>query len=141
MATLDKAIRIAAEVHGGQKDRYEAPYMLHPIRVMMRVSGEQQRIVAILHDVVEDSDWTLDDLRQQEFAEEIVEAVDCLTKREGEPYMDYISRLEADQIARAVKLADLEDNMDMRRLDKFSDKDADRFGRYHKAWWRLKRYD
>lgn len=141
MSTLDKAIRIAAEVHEGQKDRYGAPYILHPIRVMMRVETDLEKIAAILHDVVEDSDWTLADLQKEGFSEEVVTAVDCLTKRDeqNEPYMDYIDRVLTNPAAIKVKLADLEDNMDLTRIADMQERDPERLMRYHEAWKKLRR--
>ncbi len=138
MSTLAKAIRIAAEAHDGQQDRFGAPYILHPLRVMMRMTSEEERIAAILHDVVEDSDWTLDDLRKEGFSEVILQAVDCLTRRQGEHYFEYIERLKPNTVARAIKIADLEDNMDMKRIDTVSDKDLNRLARNHQAWLILK---
>ncbi len=132
--TLQDAIRLALEAHRGQKDRYGAAYVLHPLRMMNRLTAETDRIVAVLHDVVEDSPSTLDDLRQAGFGEPIVAAVDCLTKRSGEPYEAYIERCRGNAIARRVKLADLEDNLDLRRLDEVRPEDLERLNRYLKAW-------
>jgi len=140
MSTLDKAIRIAAEVHEGQKDRYGMAYILHPIRVMMQVDSEGEKIAAILHDVVEDSEWTLEDLQREGFSAEVVTAVDCLTKRDeqNEPYMEYIDRVLTNPIAIKVKLADLEDNMDLTRIADMTDRDPERLARYHEAWKKLR---
>ncbi|MBN2222717.1 MAG: GTP pyrophosphokinase [Vallitaleaceae bacterium] len=137
MSTLDKAILIAAQAHAGQKDRSGKPYILHPIRLMMNVDSDEEKVVAILHDVVEDSDWTLDGLREEGFSDEIITAVDCITKRDNEPYMNYIERLISNNIARRVKLADLEDNMDLRRIDQIANHDVERFKRNHLAWKKL----
>ncbi|MCG8606954.1 GTP pyrophosphokinase [bacterium] len=133
MATLERAIRIAAQIHEGQADRYGSPYILHPLRVMMRCSGERAMIVATLHDVVEDSDMTLDDLRKEGFDEETVMAIDCLTKRDGEAYMQYIERVKPDPLAVKVKLADLEDNIDPTRIPVDQPLDGARLARYHEA--------
>ena len=134
MSLLERAILLAVQAHRGQVDRSGAPYILHPLRVMFRVETENERIAAVLHDVVEDTDWTLDGLRAEGFPEEIVQAVDCLTRREGESYDDRVARAAAHPIARRVKLADLEDNMDARRLTRWCEEDAARFERYHRAW-------
>ena len=91
------------------------------------------KIAAVLHDVVEDSAWTLDQLREEGFSEEVIHAVDALTHREGEEYMAYVARAAANPLARLVKLADLEDNMDIRRLPVLRDKDIERIRRYHAA--------
>src|SRR2546430_1849081 len=80
---LDKAIQIATQAHQGQKDRCGQPYIMHPIRVMNRVNGVEEKMVAILHDVVEDTDWTFEQLRKEGFPEQILQALDCVTKREG----------------------------------------------------------
>jgi len=131
---FDKAMEIAVRAHANQKDRYGKPYILHPIRVMMKVASELEKTVALLHDIVEDSPWTLDDLIQEGFPEEVVHAVECLTKRENEPYFDYIERVLKDPLSIRVKIADLEDNMELRRITKLSEKDQDRLERYHRAW-------
>ncbi|HYC31104.1 MAG TPA: HD domain-containing protein, partial [Gemmatimonadales bacterium] len=117
MATLERALEIAAQAHRGQLDKAGEPYLLHPIRVMLRLSGETERMAALLHDVVEDAPaWTLDRLRAEGFPAQVVAAVDRLTKREGEPYEALIERAAADPIACRVKLADLEDNMSLLRI-------------------------
>src|SRR4051794_16652162 len=110
MATIEKALQIAARAHEGQEDKDGRPYILHPLRVMGAVEGETAQVVAVLHDVVEDTAITVDDLRREGFGEEVLSAVACLTHRKGEPYADYVVRCRGDEIARRVKLADLEDN-------------------------------
>jgi (p)ppGpp synthase/HD superfamily hydrolase len=137
VADLEEAIRIAAEAHRGQRDRAGAPYVLHPLRVMLRMDTDAGRMAAILHDVVEDSAWTLDDLRARGFPAEVVEAVDRLTRRPGEPYDDAVERAAAHPLARRVKVADLEDNLDLRRLDRLDGRDVARLERYLRAWRRL----
>ena len=134
MATLEDAIALAVQAHRGQMDRYGAPYILHPLRVMHRVEGERERMAAVLHDVVEDTAYTLDDLRQMGYPEDVLQAVDRLTRRDDETYEQYVERAAADPLARRVKLADLEDNMDLRRLDTVTEKDRERLERYLKAW-------
>jgi len=141
MATLDKAILIAAQAHQGQKDRYGATYTLHPIRVMMQCETETEMIVAILHDVIEKTERTSEQLREQGFNEEIIEAVDLLTRRDSQPYMEYIDRLKGNPIARKVKIADIEDNMNPKRMDSLSDKNFEKLARLHKAWLILKDAD
>jgi (p)ppGpp synthase/HD superfamily hydrolase len=131
---LEKAIAIAVDAHRGQKDRYDAPYILHPLRVMARVQSPVEKTVAILHDVVEDTDWTFQDLQEEGFPEEIVDALDCLTKREGEPYERLVKRSVLNALARRVKIADLEDNMDLRRFPRIAPKDAARLRKYLAAW-------
>src|SRR5262249_12221411 len=110
MGTIERALQIAAQAHEGQKDKEGLPYILHPLRVMSQVEGEAAQIVAILHDVVEDTKVTLDDLRCAGFSEAILEAVQCVTHRKDEPYTDYVIGCKANPIARQVKLGDLADN-------------------------------
>ena len=110
MATIERALQIAARAHEGQRDKEGLPYILHPLRVMMGVEGEEAQIVAVLHDVVEDTSVTLDDLRQAGFREGTLAAVECVTHRKDEPYAEYVVRCKGNEIARRVKLADLQDN-------------------------------
>jgi (p)ppGpp synthase/HD superfamily hydrolase len=100
---LERAIAIAVEAHRGKKDRYGSPYILHPLRVMAKVRTDSAKILAVLHDVVEDTDWTFEDLRKEGFPEEILHALDCVTKRQGEPYEDFVKRSAANSLARQVK--------------------------------------
>jgi (p)ppGpp synthase/HD superfamily hydrolase len=141
MSTLEKAISIAALAHQGQTDKAGTPYILHPLRLMMRMRSEDAMIAAVLHDVVEDSaendKWTIERLRDSGFSEEILKAVDCLTKRPGEDYSAFIDRAAANPIAREVKIADLEDNMNMLRMRQVKTKDLERLEKYHLHWSRL----
>jgi (p)ppGpp synthase/HD superfamily hydrolase len=134
MPDIEEAIRIAVEAHRGQKDRAGAPYILHPLRLLFRVQTDAERMAAVLHDVVEDSPWTLDDLRARGFAAEVVDAVDHLTRREGESYERFVERAAEHPVARRVKLADLEDNLDVRRIGHVGEADAERLNRYLRAW-------
>src|SRR6516165_4662820 len=115
MATIEKALQIAAGAHEGQKDKEGLPYILHPLRAMMSVQGEEAQIVAVLHDVIEDTSVTADDLRRAGFSEQLVAAILCVTHRKDESYADYVVRCKANAVARQVKLADLTDNW---RLDR-----------------------
>jgi (p)ppGpp synthase/HD superfamily hydrolase len=133
MSTLERAIVIAAEAHTGQVDKAGAPYILHPLRVMLRVRTNAERIAAVLHDVVEDTPWTLDALAAEGFAPAVLSAVDALTRRDRESYEAFVSRAGADPVARVVKLADLADNMDLARLPAPSARDAERLERYRRA--------
>jgi len=133
MNLLEKAIFIAVQAHAGAKDKAGEAYILHPLRMMMKMRTETERIVAILHDVVEDSDWTLEALREEGFTEEIVTAVDHLTRRSGEDYEDFVRRAVQDPVARRVKIADLEDNLDQTRLKEPTEQDRARIARYQKA--------
>src|SRR5262252_164275 len=134
MATLERAILIAAQAHLGQRDKGGAPYILHPLRMMMRMESEAAMMAAVLHDVVEDSDWTLEQLRDEGFSEEVLQAVDCLTNRDGEGYDEFIARVRANAIASQVKIADLEDNMNVKRIGEMTPKDLARIDKYHRAW-------
>ena len=138
MSTLERAIAIAAEAHRGQKDKAGEPYLLHPLRLMLQMQSETDKIVAVLHDVVEDSHWTLDDLRSEGFSAEVLEAVGTLTKRNGASYEEYVHRIKTNPIARRVKLADLRDNMDISRISDVTEHDLKRLRKYHKAWRRLR---
>lgn len=135
---LEKGIGIAVEAHRGQRDRYGAPYISHPIRVMQRLGTPEQQTAGILHDVVEDTDWTFEDLRREGFPQRILDALDCVTKRGGEGYEDFVKRSASNSLAKAVKLADLEDNMDLRRFPEVTEKDLPRLQKYVKAWRSLK---
>src|SRR5690242_9612910 len=99
MPTLQDAIALAVEAHAGQTERSGQPYIVHPLRVMFRVESELERIVAVLHDVVEDTGRTFEDLRRLGYSEEIIQALDCVTKREGEPYDQFIERAAPNPIA------------------------------------------
>jgi guanosine-3',5'-bis(diphosphate) 3'-pyrophosphohydrolase len=130
MATLELAIAIAAEAHAGQVDKAGQPYILHPIRVMLRLNLSTERIAAVLHDVVEDSSVTLDFLRAEGFSPEVVSAVDALTKRPGESRIDAAHRARQDPIARVVKLADNAENMDLSRIAEPTERDHARVEEY-----------
>ena len=126
MSTQERALAIAAEAHAGQTDKGGEPYILPPIRVMLATSGLHARIAALLHDVVEDSEWTLDALRAEGFPQAFVEAVDAVTRRAGEDYLAFCRRAAAHPVGRAVKLADLRDNLDLDRIAEPTDRDRDR---------------
>jgi GTP diphosphokinase / guanosine-3',5'-bis(diphosphate) 3'-diphosphatase len=113
MSTLERAIAIAAQAHAGQTDKAGEPYILHPLRLMLAMETGLERIVAVLHDVVEDSGITLEKLRAEGFVEEAVAAIDALTKRDGESKMDAAARAKGNALALRVKLADNADNQDM----------------------------
>jgi hypothetical protein len=134
---LDSAIRLAVDAHEGRVDKAGASNILHPLRVMLRMKTEQEMITAFLHDVIEDSKYTLADLAEIGFPTSVIEALDCLTHREGETYEAFIDRLKPNPIARRIKLADLEDNMDVTRLSKNTSEDITRLREYLKARERL----
>jgi (p)ppGpp synthase/HD superfamily hydrolase len=134
MSSLERAIAIAAEAHTGQYDKSDAPYVLHPLRMMLRVTSNDERIVAVLHDVCEDCPgWTFDRLRAEGFSEKILAALDTVTKRDGEAYEDFVTRAANNPIGRAVKVADLQDNCDLSRISNPTQRDFERIERYKKA--------
>ena len=130
MSTLERAIEIAATAHAGQIDKAGQPYILHPLRVMLRVSTGHERIAAVLHDVVEDTPVTLAQLTEAGFPVEVVEAIEALTKRPGETRMQAAARAALNPIARVVKLADNAENMDLSRIDNPTEKDFARVEEY-----------
>ena len=133
MATLERAIEIAARAHADQVDKAGEPYILHPIQVMLRVSGTEARIAAVLHDVVEDSAFTIEDLRKEGFSPPVLEAVAALTKKQGESRLEAASRAAKNEIARTVKLADNAENMDLGRIANPTEKDYARLEEYKKV--------
>ena len=137
--TLEAAIAIAVRAHYGQKEKNGTPYVLHPLRVMLAVEGDAAQIAAVLHDVVEDTAVTLGELEGYGLAGEALEAVRLLTKSEETDYDAYLDGIRLHPIARAVKLADLEDNLDVRRLPEITPRDQDRLNRYLRGRKRLRR--
>jgi (p)ppGpp synthase/HD superfamily hydrolase len=116
MATLERALVIAAQAHSGQTDKEGLPYITHPLRVMQLVEGSETQIVALLHDVVEDTAITFDDLAHEGFSTAILEALRCVTHEPEVSYAEYVIRCKANPIARQVKLADLQDNTRLTRV-------------------------
>ena len=130
MATLESAIQLAAEAHSGQQDKAGKPYILHPIRVMLSVRTTDEQIAAILHDTVEDTDVTYEQLSEAGFSAEIISAVRALTKLDGESRVEAARRAVKHPIARQVKLADVKDNLDISRIPHLTDKDHARLDEY-----------
>jgi GTP diphosphokinase / guanosine-3',5'-bis(diphosphate) 3'-diphosphatase len=130
MAPLERAIAIAATAHAGQVDKAGQPYILHPIRVMLRVEGEHERMAAVLHDVVEDTSVTLEQLANEGFPEPVLQAVAALTKNPGESRLQAAARAAENPIALAVKLADNAENRDLSRIPNPSERDYDRLREY-----------
>ena len=138
MSTLPRAIEIATEAHKGQFDKAGNEYIGHPLRVMEMGRTEEEKIVGVLHDLVEDTDWTFEMLEAEGFAPEIIAALKCVTKlSENENYDAFIERVRKNPLATAVKINDLTDNMDIRRLPYLSDKDVKRLKKYLKAYKKL----
>ena len=134
---LKKAISLAEKAHQGQVDKGGHPYIGHPKRVMGKCETTEEKIVAMLHDVMEDTDYTADDLRKEGFSEEILTALLYLTHREGEGYMEYIERICENPLAVQVKYADLQDNMDLSRIPAPTEKDLARLEKYKLAKKRI----
>lgn len=140
MATLERALLLATTAHMGQVDKAGQPYILHPLRLMMRLETEEERTVAILHDTVEDTPLTLAQLRQEGFSEAVLVALDHLTHRPEQSYEAYMERLRRNVLAVRIKRLDLEDNMDIRRLDEpLTDRDCQRLKKYRRVWSWLQR--
>lgn len=138
MSTLKRAVEIATEAHQGQFDKAGRDYIGHPLRVMEMGKTEEEKIVGVLHDVIEDTDWTFERLSEEGFSKEVIAALRCVTKTsENENYDDFIDRIKKNPLAAAVKINDLTDNMDIRRLPYLSDKDVKRLKKYLKAYKRL----
>jgi len=146
---LETAVGIALRAHAGQRDRAGKPYITHPLRMMGRARTDDERIVAVLHDTVEDggpNGVSMASLEEAGFPPRILRAVDRLTRRKAslfpdrsddEPYEAFVERTAGDPLARAVKLLDLQDNMDLSRLSEITDADLERLNRYVRAWHRL----
>ena len=130
----DLALQIATKAHEGQKDKSGYEYIMHPIRVAERCKDTRAKIVALLHDTIEDTFVTTDYLREQGFPDEIIEGVLSVTKREGESYDEFVRRAAGNPLGKEVKKADLEDNMDIRRLKELTDEDVGRLRKYLRAW-------
>ena len=128
-----QAIRLCFDAHKDQVDKSGMPYVLHPFHLAEQMVDEITTVVALLHDVVEDTDYTLEDIRALGFPEEVVAALTLLTHDPAVPYMEYVARIGRDPVARAVKLADLGHNSDITRLDRVTQKDLDRVEKYREA--------
>lgn len=128
-----KAVNLMFEAHKEQRDKSGLPYVFHPFHLAEQMEDETTTVVALLHDVVEDSDYTLDDLRRMGFSQEVCEAVDLMTHREGVPYMEYVRRIKTNPVAVKVKLADLRHNSDMTRMEAPTERDLQRAEKYREA--------
>ena len=145
---LENAIKVAVAAHAGQVDKGGSPYILHPLRVMLSLNTEEQRIVSVLHDVVEDcAGWSWERLEAEGFSEEIIQALKSVSKTPEEEaeyrslpeaqkldhYLQFIERAKANKIGRQVKAADIQDNLDISRIDDITQKDIHRLNRYKAA--------
>lgn len=138
MSTLKRAIEIATQAHQGQLDKAGRDYIGHPLRVIEMGKTEDEKIVGVLHDVVEDTDWTFDKLAEEGFSQDIIAALRCVTNLyKNESYDEFIERIRKNPLATAVKTNDLSDNMDIRRLPYLSDKDVKRLKKYLRAYKKL----
>ena len=133
MATLEQATSLAAKQHEGQVDKANAPYILHPLRVMLNTPTIEHKIVAVLHDILEDTETTIEDLYQFGFQEHIIDAIVALTKKQGETRLEAAQRARQNPIARVVKLADINDNMDLSRIQSPTVKDFERLKEYQQV--------
>ena len=128
-----KAMKICFDAHKDQVDKAGVPYVAHPLHLAEQMRDETTTIVALLHDVVEDSGYTLSDLSDAGFPEKVTDAIALLTHDKSVPYMEYIAALKDNPVARSVKLADLEHNSDLSRLDDITYKDLARLKKYKDA--------
>lgn len=131
---LEKAISIALVAHAGQTDKAGTPYILHCLSVMLRGKTEDKQIAGVLHDIVEDTDVTIDSLKKLGFPENITSAVKCLTKTKGMDYSKYVAGVKMNKLASKVKLYDLEDNLNLLRLNEVTEKDLIRLNKYLKTY-------
>lgn len=135
---LSKATTIAIEAHKGHVDKTGMPYLGHIMRVMNAGKSIDEKICGVLHDLVEDTDWTFDQLEKEGFPIHIINALRCVTKlTDDEPYDEFIKRIKPNPLAVAVKINDLTDNMDIRRLNDITDSDIKRLKKYHSAYKEL----
>ncbi len=133
MSTLERAIEIAVRAHAGQIDKAGQPYILHPLRVMFAVERLHERMAAVLHDVVEDTPITLENLKSEGFPMAVLDAIRALTKMKGEDRIEAARRAAENPIARVVKLADVSDNMDLSRISQPTEADYARIKVYEQV--------
>ena len=136
----NKAIKLMFKLHRDQTDRSGLPYVFHPWHVAESMDDEASTIVALLHDSLEDTEITLDELADMGFPDEVIHALDLMTHRDGDDYFAYVEKLADDPLARKVKLADLKHNLDISRLETVTEKDLERAEKYRKAIEYLERF-
>jgi len=134
MNIIEKSLEIALKAYKGQKDKAGKTYILHPLRIMAKMNTEEEMSVAMLHDVIEDSDYTFEDLISEGIPANVANAVQALSKNKDENYEQFIERILRNKLASKIKLADIEDNINILRLDTVTQKDLERISKYHKAW-------
>ena len=128
-----KAMRIAFEAHKNQTDKHGMPYIYHPIHLAEQMSDEATTCVALLHDVIEDTDMTFEQLQREGFTAEIITALKLMTHDESVPYLEYVGEIKKNSVTATVKMADLKHNSDLTRLDHIDDKALIRADKYKKA--------
>jgi len=138
---LDKALALAVKAHAGQRDKSGEPYILHPLRMMLRCRNFEEKLVSLLHDVLEDTNYTVKELRKEGFPEEVLVAINHLTRKNDESYDEFIERAASNPLARSVKIKDLEDNMNLLRYAEVDEKTAEKLSKYHRAWQRTQDFD
>lgn len=136
-----KALKLCFKAHKDQTDKSGMPYVFHPFHLAEQMKDEATTVVALLHDVVEDTEITIDDLQKMGFSQEVLEAIALMTHNDEVPYMEYVARIKTNPIARAVKLADLKHNSDMTRLESITPYDKERAKKYKRAIRLLKAPD
>ena len=134
MKLIETSLQIALRAYAGKTDKAGREYILHPLRVMAKMNTDLERSAALLHDVIEDSDITPAQLLAEGIPAEVVEAIQYLSKNEGEDYQDFVARAKRNKIAARVKIADIEDNIDVLRLSSLDEWDLARIKKYHTAW-------
>ena len=134
MELIEKSLHIALRAYAGKTDKAGREYIHHPLRVMSKMKTDVEMSVALLHDVIEDSDITAEQLLAEGIPAEVVEAVVCLSKTENEDYQDFVARAKKNELAARVKIADIEDNIDVLRLPTLDEYDLARVQKYHSAW-------
>jgi (p)ppGpp synthase/HD superfamily hydrolase len=134
---IEKSLEIALRAYAGKTDKAGREYILHPLRVMAKMKTDLEMSAALLHDVIEDSEITVEELLADGIPAKVVEAVQDLTKQDGEDYLDFVARAKKNRIAARVKIGDIEDNIDVLRLATLEEKDLARIKKYHAAWYLL----
>ncbi len=137
---VEISLQIALKAHSGQIDKAGQVYILHPLRVMARMDTDEERAVALLHDVIEDTEYIAESLLDAGIPLTVVDTIQCLTKRYGENYEQFIRRILTNELAVKIKIADIEDNLDVLRLDTLGDDDLERIRKYHTARKMLDRH-
>lgn len=128
-----KAMKLCFQAHKDQTDKSGIPYVFHPIHLAEQMLDEDTTVVALLHDVVEDTEYTIEDLAAMGFNDRVISAIKLMTHADDVPYMDYVAKIKENPVAKAVKLADLAHNSDITRLDVIDDKSLERVEKYRKA--------